>query len=306
MSITKPLAKMILCEHVHRPIKGTILLMGSQTIVPSEKEVRSYLQEFGIPERDVVIERDTYTRGAREDSISDKSFFALFTDAECKSLDVTDYESADIVHDMNTEIPEALKGKIDFIYDGGAMDNLFNPAQFIVNCSELLAPGGRIVHCELASMWRGAYVMYSPNFFHDYYALNEYEDCKVFYAKFKWSMTMERWKLSMLQPFKDSEMKVHRNHTYSASMWPHVVIAIAEKGAESTSQKMPIQSVYRPKDEDWETYLTSFRRFAQKERYPTGFGRPTRYELDLRKRLKVFLKRPLPFSATNTKYIQKL
>lgn len=141
MGIHKQIAKLIVAEHARRPIKGRILLIGRQTVSPSEPEIRGYLAEFGLPTRKVLIEADHDTRYADEGSISDKTFFALFTDATFSALDVTDYEKADVVHDMNEPIPDHLRGQFDFIYNGSCLDNVFNPAVFLRNCSELLAPG---------------------------------------------------------------------------------------------------------------------------------------------------------------------
>ncbi len=305
MAITKQIAKMILSEHARRPIEGAILLGGRQTVVPTVEEIRGYMKEFNIPERPTDFEIDKDTLGATGTSIVDRNFFSLFTDAKYNALDVTDYEGAEIVHDMNYPVPDKLKGKFDFIYDGGAMDNLFNPAQYIINCADMLAPGGRILHCELGSLWRGAYLMYSADFFHDYYALNQFKDCYVYYARFKYSMLMDHWRLSLIKPFKDAAMQNHRR-SWVSSMWPHVVLVLAEKGEDSTSQKMPIQLTYRPKDKDWDVYIESYRRFAKNPRQPATYGKPTRSPFNLKARLKSFYKRPLPWTRSNTTPVQKL
>ncbi len=305
MAITKQIAKMILSEHARRPITGNLVMGGRQTVVPSIEEIREYMAEFGIPERETEFEIDQDTLAATGEGILDRNFFSMFTDAKFHSIDVTDYENAEIIHDMNYPLPDKFKGNFDFIFDGGVMDNIFNPAQFLMNCSELLRPGGRIIHSEVGSLWRGAYSIFSADYFLDYYALNNYEDCAVYYAQVRGNMLKTRWQLSQIQPFKDGEQdKVQK--AYVSSKWPHLILAVAEKGEQSTSQKMPIQLVYRPKDDDWDTYLESCRRFARKKREPNIFGRPTRHKFDLESRLRFFFKNPVLYNRTNAKFVQNL
>ncbi len=305
MAITKQIAKMILSEHVREPIKGRVLMGGRQTMIPTVEEIREYLREFGLEERPTEFEVDEDTLASHGESYSDRNFFSLFTDAEYNALDVTDYEGAEIIHDMNYPVPDEFKGQFSFIYDGGAMDNLFNPAQYILNCSEMLAPGGRILHCEMGSLWRGAYVMYSADYFHDFYAINRYENCHVYYARFYWSMLLDRWRISHIKPFKDAALQKNRRNWVS-SMWPHLVLVLAEKGEESTSDRMPIQHTYRPEDEDFEIYMESYRRFASNPRRPATFGKPTHQPFEFKKRMKAIFKRPVPLTRSNTTPIQKL
>ncbi len=40
--------------------------------------------------------------------------------------------------------------------------------------------GGRILHIECATGVPGAYLMYSPEWFFSYYAINNFIDCKVY------------------------------------------------------------------------------------------------------------------------------
>lgn len=296
---------MIVSEHAFRPIKGKILLTGRQSVVPSEQEVRDYLLEFGVEPKTIDVELDNDTREAKDGWITDSSFFSMFTDAEIHSVDVTDYENASIIHDMNFPIPDEYKGKFDFIYNGSVMDNIFNPTQFLINCSDLLAPGGRVIHAESAALIGRSYNTFTADWFNDYYAINKFRDCKVYYARLKWRVLGERWKIFQLRSFQDDAMTVHK-HTKMASIWPHLVLCLAEKDENSTSEMIPIQHQYRPKDENWDTYFESFRRFESTKRHPLGYGKPTRPSRDYKQKFRKFLHRPMVISRTNCKYLQKL
>src|SRR5688572_28944649 len=100
------------------------------------------------------------------------------------SLDVTDYERADIVHDLGYSVPDTLHERFDFIYNGGCLDNMFNPGMAMINFSKMLRPGGRVVCMEAASSWCAPYIIYSPGWFSDYYVANGFADCKVYLGSY--------------------------------------------------------------------------------------------------------------------------
>ena len=271
MGIDYRLAKAILHEHKYRPIVGTILLVGRQTIILTPEEAINLVSEEGVPVRSKAnIEVDLTTYGSAERSlITDRSFFSLFSDAEVLALDVSDYENAEIIHDLNQPIPEELKGLADFMFNGSCMDNLFDPASALKNMSHLLRSGGRILHIEHGSPVQGAYLMYSPAYFFDYYAVNEFVDCKVYACMFE--KVLDAWSVFLWEPYflRDGRWALS-NHMHPG--WPNILnFVIAEKGPASTCDKTPIQGFYREAHgakEDlylkaFEAYLTSKRPIMQ-------------------------------------------
>jgi SAM-dependent methyltransferase len=63
------------------------------------------------------------------------------------SLSVTDissYEGADIIHDLNEPIPENLHGRFDAVIDGGSLEHIFNFPVAIKNLMQLLKIGGSL------------------------------------------------------------------------------------------------------------------------------------------------------------------
>ena len=104
MAIFPQTAAMILKEHSHRSITGTVLLVGRQTVMLTFDEVRALLATEGVPLReDFVQEIDLATVSARNtsDYITDSAFFSMFCDAKIIALDVSAFEGAEIVHDLN-------------------------------------------------------------------------------------------------------------------------------------------------------------------------------------------------------------
>jgi hypothetical protein len=61
------------------------------------------------------------------------------------ALDHSNYEGAEIIHNLTTPVPPELRKRADFILDGSPLDNVFDPATVITNFAEMLRPGGRLI-----------------------------------------------------------------------------------------------------------------------------------------------------------------
>ena len=94
MGISVIAASTILHEHKYRPITGTVLTIGRQSVAFTGDEMDRMLARFGIPKRPITYQVDQTTVGVSRDRpyITQESFFAAFTDAKVASLDVSDYE----------------------------------------------------------------------------------------------------------------------------------------------------------------------------------------------------------------------
>ena len=101
------------------------------------------------------------------------------------SIDVNDFEGATIIHDMNVEIPNNLKGKYDTVIDGGTLEHIFNIPQALDNASYLCKPGGQIIHMLPANNQCGhGFWQMSPELFFSLYSdKNGYKDTDVFLAR---------------------------------------------------------------------------------------------------------------------------
>src|SRR5437016_11741295 len=114
MAIPEMIARAILQEHRYRPIDGAGMLIGRQTMPYSVEQAAQFMREEGVALRPCVdiaspILIDTTTRhGKGQGYISDVGFFSLFSDIAIRTLDVTEYEGAEIVHDMHDPISDSL------------------------------------------------------------------------------------------------------------------------------------------------------------------------------------------------------
>jgi hypothetical protein len=97
------------------------------------------------------------------------------------SVDNSDFESANIVHDMNDELNDTMK-KYDTIIDIGTSEHVFNINQNLKNISKFSKTGGRIIHCLPANNQCGhGFWQFSPELFFSLYdGLNGYQSTKLY------------------------------------------------------------------------------------------------------------------------------
>ena len=93
------------------------ILLGRQNLYVDDKTPKNIAREFNIEKPAFLEDKSLYS----------EEFFRLFLSAEeITSLDYSDYEGADINHDMIFPIPEPLEEKYDVIIDGGTLQHVFN------------------------------------------------------------------------------------------------------------------------------------------------------------------------------------
>lgn len=90
----------------------------------------------------------------QEDGFSETMFRELGF-GEIESADLSDYEGATILQDLNEPLAPSLKGRFDFVFDGGTIEHVFNVPQALDNVFDMLAPGGLFVSANGLSGWTG-------------------------------------------------------------------------------------------------------------------------------------------------------
>lgn len=252
MGLLPQLGQFIIREHVFKNITGQLLTVGRQTIHITPDQLKIFLEQQGLPAPapdKVTIDTST-TNATMSTFVDDTTFFGSFSNAELHSLDHSDFEGADIVWDLNQTIPAYLESRFDFIYNGSVLDNVWDPITSLRNMSRLLKPGGRIVHLEHGTRVNGPYLTFPPDWFHDYYAANNFADCKTYLAMFP---SPERWNMPLTwvnwTPLLIQGDQVVPNGTFHSPRCEFFTICIAEKGPDSTCEKTPNQFQYRSPEE---------------------------------------------------------
>ena len=93
-------------------------------------------------------------------------FLEILGAAAPASLDVSDYQSASIIHDMNEAVPPHLHAAFSLVIDSGTLEHIFNTPQAIMNCMQMVRPGGHFVCVTTANNFMGhGFYQFSPELF---------------------------------------------------------------------------------------------------------------------------------------------
>jgi len=259
MAITSYLAEAIIREHKYKRIHGDVLLLGRQTMRFSLREAVTLIRGYGlapdpIPLDETVLDRKTLGSQGHE-FIRDDAFFRLLGVNTVRAIDHSDYEGAEIIHNLNEPISDGLEATADFILDGSTLDNLFDPATAIKSMARMLRPGGRLIAINLGSTLTGRpYSICSPYWFLDYFAINQFKDCRVYVIIYGWQHT----RVLAVDPSSKS------NITLPIRLFSNIFV-FAEKDNSSTWDRIPDQREYAGRQAH-EAYSAAAYRFETSDR----------------------------------------
>ncbi len=87
------------------------------------------------------------------------------------SLDFSDYEEANLIHDLNKPVPETLHEKFDFLFDSGSLEHVFNIPTALQNYVNIVRKGGLIVLDLPVDGCSGhGFYQFSPELFYRYFS----------------------------------------------------------------------------------------------------------------------------------------
>lgn len=254
MGIPRGTARLLLEEAKRRPFAGTVLQLGRSSVYFTQAELEGWARRHAFelrPVPEVTLSHDP--RLARQGCLSDEAFFRQLGFDRVSACDVSDWEGADVLVDLNRPIPAELEGRFDAIVDPGTILQIFDLPRVLENLHRFLAPGGRIVHAAVPSnnhIDLGFY-MVSPTLFADFYEANRYR------LEYEYLCVYEPyWQRGRLHT---GPWKVYR---YTPGCLDHLsfgrygglqtaVFAVATKTAESTGDAIPQLGQYR---QSWEAY----------------------------------------------------
>ncbi|MGC4106973.1 MAG: hypothetical protein QM753_11585 [Thermomicrobiales bacterium] len=137
---------------------GDTLCLGRQGFhVTNSEQVRAVLARHGVT---VPVAELRSADGYAEQ-------FLHHLGSRCvHSLDISNFEGANIIHDLNQPVPDELVAKFQFILDGGSLEHVYNFPQAIANVKRMLKVGGVFISINAANnqLGHGLY-QFSPELF---------------------------------------------------------------------------------------------------------------------------------------------
>lgn len=267
MGLGRQFVEAVVREHRYRPIRGDVLMIGRQTVYFTPNNIMAFLQGHGIDTSAIdpgSIELDKSTIDRRpgfsdKALISDAALFKLLGVDRVLALDHSDYENADIIHDLRYPVPPDLHNRADLIIDGSTLDNVFTPSVVLENYCKMLRPGGRLLAVNAFSAHDTPYVIMPPLWYVDYFVMNGFSDCRVYVLVFLQNCLNVFY--VDLGEIKSTERAMGR----FVSPYHMATLVMAEKGSASSTDRLPIQQDYRS-SEDWKIYRHNLAKMLQSKR----------------------------------------
>ncbi|NJL28687.1 MAG: hypothetical protein HC897_12740 [Thermoanaerobaculia bacterium] len=208
MGVPRGVVRLLLEEAKARPFSGSVLQLGKMSIYCTQRELETWAREQGVAlAQGVTPELSHDPALARLGCLSDRSFFQLLGFSEVRSCDFSDWEGADLILDLNGDVPAELVGRFDVVFEAGTIQHVFHLPNVLRNVHRLLEVGGRVIHGMVPSsnhVDHGFY-MFSPTLFWDYYTANGYRlESEYFFeflpAWFGGKLASGRWKIYRYEP----------------------------------------------------------------------------------------------------------
>lgn len=172
---------------------------------------------------------------------------------------------------MNKPIGPELENRFDFILCGSCMDNIFDPATALRNLARLAKPGGRIFLFEWGC-FPTAYMGYTPDWFVDFFAGNNFADCKAYTLYYPMADSRTQYTdsnsfdLYYYDPIVEHSGQFGYQCSHPRYLKYYINYIIAEKGPNSTWDVSPIQVHYRLDIPTRKPYLDAALRFRESPR----------------------------------------
>jgi hypothetical protein len=215
----------------HLPRRQTVVCLGMPRLRFSARSLERWSRRVGGSWR---------ARGTNVDSPLDaRSFFLSLGFERCLALDMSGYEGAQIIHDLNsTELAEEHRGIADCVVDAGTLEHVFQLPAALGTIFELLRADGMVIHTTPANGYldHGFYQI-SPTLYYDYYRANQF---RVVSANL-----INRYPRVRCEPYVQDIYR-ERGMLYSLRRLPRATVFFAAaKTAASTRGVAPIQGYYR-------------------------------------------------------------
>jgi len=168
--------------------------------------------------------------------------FEMLGASEICSFDTSGYEGATCVHDFNMPIDACFKARFTTVFDGGALEHIYNFPVAIRNCMEMVRVGGHFLASTPTNNFAGhGFYQFSPElFFRIFCPANGFETEHLFiYEEMKNPFRAPWWEVT-------DPARLQRRVTLVNTRATLLLILAQRIKAEPVFTSFPQQSDYVP------------------------------------------------------------
>lgn len=166
MAINQTAAKFLLSQMREGIRLDRTLMIGRQSMLVSPRDLYRLGNQSGTAGSGGTDQK-SFERSVACDPYYAEPWLKELGAGEVRSLDGSDYEGAEWVHDLNQPIPEDWKSSQDLVLDFGTLEHVFDVPQALKNYIQLLSPNGDLIIGTVANNFCGhGFYQFSPEFFY--------------------------------------------------------------------------------------------------------------------------------------------
>lgn len=171
-----------------------MLTLGVQDCYFTYEEIVRLLTRHRVPfdpiplgERQLTAGFQWVSAGERHrfrDCIHQTTLFRLlgFRAENIYAMDVSDYEGADVVHDLNVPVDPSLHAAFDFVFDAGTLEHVFSTKDALFNICRMCRVGGVVVNVNPVDFINHGFINLNAELFRDCFAANGFDELALKYV----------------------------------------------------------------------------------------------------------------------------
>ncbi len=226
-------------------IKGNVLTLGQQNVWINlhqlKKLLRKYdLKEYSLKEHINYENKIKSWNNLNSTNLSCQALLTIIGANKVDAVDISNYESANIILNLNNPVSKDLFEKYDVIIDSGTLEHIFNTPVALENICNMLKPEGSFFSTGPSSNFidHGFY-SFSPTLYFDFFGANGFKDMRSYLREGSSRIYSRKGRLF--------EYRHTNQPTPLVSSKAIEVYFLAKKTLKYNSDKVvkPIQSIYR-------------------------------------------------------------
>jgi len=159
--------------------------LGVQDVHATHQQIEAMLRAAGGSPVEIPVAQRRYTDsqivGTERQCAHIADVFGMLGYSEVSTLDFSDAESPDIIHDLNEPIPDELRERFDLVFDIGVVEHVCDIFQALKNCMAMVKPGGAVMHFVPLHGWHNmVYFNFQPVYFLEVYGANGFQPMRAF------------------------------------------------------------------------------------------------------------------------------
>jgi hypothetical protein len=141
---------------------GRVLTIGRQNFVVTKDQLHKLAREFSFDAGEFL------NASTQKDLVHVEPLFTRLLKAKAvESIDVSNYEGATHIHDMNAPLPEKLHAQFDTVLEAGSLEHIFNFPTALKNVMQAVKVGGTLFMQTPANNYFGhGFYQFSPELFY--------------------------------------------------------------------------------------------------------------------------------------------